>query len=166
MNYYVKKMNIMFDNKGEIAKSGKINQSLLEQLNDLEFYSTKPPKSLGLEWVMEHIFPLIEEYRLPTSDILRTFIEHVAIQINRSTKHKSKASILFTGGGVFNSFLMERISTHTTHKVVVPDNDIIEYKEALIFGLLGVLKLRNEVNCLSSVTGAKHDHSSGNIFLP
>ena len=166
LNHYVKKMNLLFDDKGEIGRSGRVNESLLENLNDLEFYLAKPPKSLGLEWVMKYVFPLIESYNLSISDVLRTFIEHVAIQINRSTKHKGKASILFTGGGVFNSFLMERISTHTTHKVVVPDNDIIEYKEALIFGLLGVLRLRNEVNCLSSVTGAKHDHSSGNIFLP
>lgn len=166
LNHYVKKKNLLFDNRGEIAKSGKINGGLLEQLNNLEFYYTNPPKSLGLEWVMEHIFPLIDSYNLPTSDILRTFVEHVAIQINKSTKHKNTASVLFTGGGVFNDFLMERISIHTSHKVVVPDNDIIDYKEALIFGLLGVLKLRNEINCLSSVTGAKQDHSSGNIFLP
>ena len=166
MNHYVKKLNLLFDNGGEIAKTGNVNESLLEQLNNLEFYSSKPPKSLGLEWVMEYIFPLIDSYNLPISDILRTFAEHAAIQINRSTIHKNKASILFTGGGVFNDFLMERISIHTSHKVVVPSNDIIEYKEALIFGLLGVLKLRNEVNCLSSVTGAKQDHSSGKIFHP
>ena len=166
LNYYVKKMNIMFDNKGEIAKTGKVNKRLLEELNSLEYYATKPPKSLGLEWVMKYVFPLIRKYKLPISDILRTFIEHVAIQINVATKYKDKASILFTGGGVFNTFLMERISTHTIHKVVVPNNKIIEFKEALVFALLGVLKIRDEVNCLSSVTGASQDHSSGNIFLP
>jgi anhydro-N-acetylmuramic acid kinase len=166
LNHYVKKMNMLFDDRGELAKSGKINKSLLKQLNYLEFYSIKHPKSLGLEWVIDYIFPLIDSFNLPISDILCTFAEHVAIQINKSTQYKNEASILFTGGGVFNDFLMKRISTQTPHQVVVPDNDIIEYKEALIFGFLGVLKLRNEVNCLSSVTGAKKDHSSGNIFLP
>ena len=49
---------------------------------------------------------------------------------------------------------------------LIPKNELIEYKEALIFALLGFLKLCDRVNCLSSVTGAKKDHSSGVVFLP
>ena len=49
-------------------------------------------------------------------------------------------------------------------ELLIPSNTLVEYKEALIFGFLGVLRLRGENNCLSSVTGAKKDHSSGTIF--
>jgi anhydro-N-acetylmuramic acid kinase len=49
---------------------------------------------------------------------------------------------------------------------IVPEDNVIQFKEALLFAFLGVLKLRNEVNVLASVTGALHDHSSGKIWLP
>jgi anhydro-N-acetylmuramic acid kinase len=35
-----------------------------------------------------------------------------------------------------------------------------------VFALLGVLRIRNEINVLLSVTGASTDHSSGIIFNP
>ena len=97
-------------------------------------------------------------------DVLRTFVEHTAIQIANCIE--GFTSVLFTGGGVFNKFLIERIKHYTEAEIEIPDTTIIDYKEALIFGLLGVLKDRNEINCLKSVTGAKRDHSSGVIFHP
>ena len=166
LNRYVESLGIDYDNKGEIAKSGKINITLLKQLNNLSFYIQDYPKSLGLEWVENNIFPLIDSFRLEIKDILATFVEHIAIQITHILNAKNNATILISGGGVYNSYLINRIEILTKNKIIIPDNDIIEYKEALIFGLLGILKLRNENNCLSSVTGAKKDHSSGNIFIP
>lgn len=165
LNFYTNKLNLDYDDKGEIAKSGNINQSLLDSLNNLEFYELQPPKSLGLEWVLEHVFPLIEKTNIKIKDILRTVVEHAAIQISKYINSKDK-TVLITGGGAYNLFLIERIKTLSEAKIMIPDNTIIEYKEALIFGLLGVLKSRNEVNCLASVTGAKYDHSSGKIFHP
>ena len=166
LNYYVKQLGFDFDDKGKIASTGGINNKLLQQLNTLEFYKQEYPKSLGFEWVTQNIFPLIDTFQLEVKDILRTFIEHIAIQISAEINKKSNASVLITGGGAFNDFLMHRIQSQTNNSIVLPNKIIIEYKEALIFGFLGVLKLRNEVNCLSSVTGAKHNHSSGKIFHP
>ncbi|WP_347924415.1 anhydro-N-acetylmuramic acid kinase [Pontimicrobium sp. SW4] len=166
LNYYVKKLGLRYDDKGSLASKGQLNRELLDQLNKLEYYKEKAPKSLGLEWVISKVFPLIDSFGLEIKDILRTFIEHTAIQINNELNQKTNASVLFTGGGVYNSFLMKRISHFSFNKITKPSDEIIEYKEALIFGLLGVLKLRGENNCLSSVTGAKHNHSSGNIFIP
>ena len=74
------------------------------------------------------------------------------------------ASVLITGGGAYNRFLLKRLGNFRNCNITVPPSEIIEFKEALIFALLGVLKLRNEVNCLASVTGAESDHSSGKIF--
>ena len=164
LNHYASKIGFNFDENGSIAASGSVNKQLLKALNELEFYSQKPPKSLGLEWILEIIIPLIGTYNLNIEDVLRTFVEHAAYQIASEISKKIEASVLVTGGGTYNLFLINRIKELTKNKIIVPSNNIVEYKEALIFGLLGVLKLRNETNCLSSVTGAKEDHSSGNIY--
>ncbi|WP_460219819.1 anhydro-N-acetylmuramic acid kinase [Psychroserpens sp. MEBiC05023] len=164
MNHFTKRLGFDYDDKGDIAKSGQVNHKLLDDLNALEFYSLKPPKSLGLEWVESKIFPLLESYNLSEADVLRTYVEHIAVQISQVILPNSK--VLFTGGGAYNKFLLERISSMIEIDLEVPSKAIIEFKEALIFGLLGVLKLRGEVNCLSSVTGAIHDHSSGEIYYP
>jgi len=166
LNHYMKQLGYDYDNKGNIALSGTINYNLLNKLNALEFYKKDYPKSLGLEWVNNTIFPLINSDAFEVKDILRTFVEHIAIQISSKINNKNNASVLVTGGGVFNSFLIEKIQSLTKNRIVIPSNEIIDYKEALIFGFLGVLKLRNEVNCLASVTGAKHNHSTGKIYLP
>ena len=68
---------------------------------------------------------------------------------------------MFTGGGTYNSYLLERIKLKTETEIIVPDKRIIDFKEALIFALMGVLKLNNEINVLSSATGSSADHSTG-----
>jgi len=165
LNHYVSKLGLNFDDKGEIAKSGSVNQKLLNDLNALDYYSQKPPKSLGLEWALAHIFPLINTYNLEIKNVLRTFVEHIAIQISETLQIKN-ATAFITGGGAYNQFLIDRIVDYSSTKICIPAPNIIEYKEALIFGLLGILKERDEVNCLSSVTGASRDHSSGKILRP
>jgi anhydro-N-acetylmuramic acid kinase len=166
LNYYVKKLGFDYDDGGKLASTGVINQKLLNQLNSLPFYKENHPKSLGLEWVNKNIFPLVDDFQLKIKDILRTFIEHIAIQIASQINKKEKATVLATGGGVYNTFLINRIKFHSKQTIIIPNSEVVEYKEALIFGLLGVLKLREQVNCLKSVTGAKKDHSSGKIYLP
>ena len=163
LNKYSRKIGYEFDKNGNISKSGVINAKLLTDLNDLSFYSLKHPKSLGLEWVDKNIFPITDSYNLTIPDILRTFSEHVSIQVSKTINDKN-ASILFTGGGVKNNFLFSLIRKRLPNSFCKPNNDLIDFKEALIFGFLGVLKIRNEVNCLKSVTGALKDHSSGIIF--
>ncbi|MBE7629151.1 anhydro-N-acetylmuramic acid kinase [Tenacibaculum piscium] len=162
LNHYVQKLGFAYDDKGQIAKSSKINEEVLAKLNALDFYKKSAPKSLGLEWVQEIIFPLIDASEKNIPIILRTFIEHSAIQIGKII-HKNDA-VLITGGGVFNDFLINRIEFYAEQKIEIPSKGLINYKEALIFAFLGLLRSENQVNCLESVTGAKKDHSSGVIF--
>ncbi|HPE84360.1 MAG TPA: anhydro-N-acetylmuramic acid kinase, partial [Aequorivita sp.] len=152
LNRYAEKLERNFDEGGKLAASGKVNEALLEKLNALSFYTKKPPKSLGLEWVKEHVFPLLDTSGIAFEAILRTFTEHIAVQLAK--QFSENASVLVTGGGAYNLFLIERLKKLASVEIVVPSPKIVEYKEALIFGLLGVLKLRDEVNCLASVTGA------------
>ena len=166
LNYYMQSLGMAYDDGGQIAAKGTIHIPLLEALNALEFYKLPAPKSLGLEWVQRAVLPRIDACELEVSTVLRTVVEHCAIQISNLLKTHQLQNGLLTGGGVFNAFLMQRISDHYGRDLPMAEASIIDYKEALIFGFLGVLKLRNEPNCLRSVTGASHNHSSGCIYLP
>ena len=166
LNHYMNKIGNEYDDKGNLASTGKIKDKLFSELNALSFYNQDYPKSLGLEWVKENIFPRIDAYNLNVKDILRTFVAHIAFQISNEIRDKQDARVLITGGGTYNDFLISEIKKQTKSTLIIPEINLIEFKEALIFGLLGVLKIRNEINCLASVTGANRDHSSGKIYLP
>ncbi len=163
LNHYAGLQGQDFDASGSFAKAGTINVDVLNQLNDLSYYKANAPKSLGVEWVADHIFPILSVITSPI-DALATFTEHVAIQIANVLTGSGTA--LITGGGAFNEYLIQRIESLTSSQLSIPDSQTVEYKEAVIFGLLGVLRLRNENNCMASVTGAVRDHSSGEIYLP
>lgn len=166
LNHYANLSGVPYDDKGQLARKGETETNLLSQLNQLEFYHQPYPKSLGIEFVNHTIFPLMDSYQISNQDKLRTFTKHIAWQIDLALPN-TKKNILLTGGGAYNTFLIERILFHVPEmRVVIPEKKLLEFKEALIFGLLGVLKLRGEINVLASVTGAKEDHSSGKIFQP
>lgn len=164
LNYYANLLGMDYDDKGKISRTGNVNEDLLNHLNTLDFYRQKYPKSLGFEFVKEIVLPIIESYEIPVEDKLGTFTEHVALQISLALPVKT-GHLLVTGGGAYNDFLTERIQSYLPEmKIIIPSKKILEYKEALIFALLGILKLRGENNVLRSVTGAKKDHSSGEIY--
>ncbi|GEP50242.1 anhydro-N-acetylmuramic acid kinase [Flavobacterium noncentrifugens] len=164
LNFYANRLGFDYDDKGKISRSGNINKELLDQLTALDFYKKSFPKSLGFEYVKEILLPMIESFDIAVADKMRTFSEHIAFQIAEALPIKN-GKLLLTGGGAYNDFLIEKIQLHLPEmQIIIPDAKILEFKEALIFALLGVLKLRNEINALSSVTGAKYDHSSGVIF--
>lgn len=165
LNYLAAKLNLPYDRGGEIAASGKIEEGLLQKLNSLPFYEQVAPKSLGIEWVNRRIIPFFQDTASVTS-ALRTYTVHAANQIAKELQGTSEQKVLVTGGGAFNNYLMNEIQKHTEVEVVIPSEDLVNFKEALIFGFLGVLKLRGEINVLSSVTGASEDHSSGVILEP
>lgn len=167
MNAICEKLGKSFDDGGALARTGMVSHYLLNELNQLPFYKMKPdsPKSLGKEWVTENVFPLLDSFELSENDMLRTFCEHIAMQIAKSLKGKSSGKLLITGGGAYNTFLIECIKKHFAHDVILPDNKTIEFKEALIFAFLGVLRLRNENNCLASVTGAQQDNCGGAVYF-
>ncbi len=164
LNFYANKLGLDYDDKGNISKSGTLNEDLLNELNALDYYKKSFPKSLGFEFVKETVLPIIEKYSIPTENQMHTFTEHISFQTSLALPNKN-GKLLATGGGAYNDFLIERIQFWLPNlEIIIPDKKTIEFKEALIFALLGVLKLRNEINVLSSVTGAKKDHSSGVIL--
>ncbi len=155
-----------FDRDGLLAASGEIDKQLLGQLNQIEYFSKQPPKSLGAEWLEEEFLSVLNDSPASIHDQLRTIVEHIALQIARSIKHTNKTSLLITGGGAHNLFLIKQIKEKLPkHKIVIPDANIIDFKEALIFAFLGLLRLNNRTNCLKSVTGARRDSIGGAVYL-
>jgi len=162
LNYFSNLKGRAYDLNGCMAQKGNLAPDLLKKLNSLQFYSKKYPKSLSREWVEKNIMPLIKN-DIKIEDVLHTLCEHIGIQIGKLLNDKEA---LFTGGGVFNSYLLSRIKFYSKSKIIIPDKRTIEFKEALIFAFLGVLRARGEVNCLQSVTGAIKDNCSGEINNP
>lgn len=167
LNYYANRLGYPYDDGGQIAAGGQINPILLERLQNLAFYKQPYPKSLGFEYVKEVVIPLIEEFNIQTEDKLRTFTRHVARQIAASINSTDvkMSGLLISGGGAYNTYLIKSLKNLLPDtEIAIPDDKTIQYKEALIFALLGVLKIRGDVNVLGSVTGAGQDHSSGKIY--
>jgi anhydro-N-acetylmuramic acid kinase len=156
-----------------MAALGNVNSVLFEKLNGFDYYKMHYPKSLANNFGTEEIFPLLKSFGLPHNDLLRTYVEHIVEQIKFSIGNyfELKASnhrLLVTGGGAFNSFLIERLSKELSTigiEVVIPEEKLITYKEALVMGLIGVLRWRQEYNVLSSVTGAERDSIGGAVWI-
>ena len=168
LNALANQLGQHYDRGGKLAASGEVRKNLLRKLNALPFYRRGFPKSLGREDIERNIFPILERDAETLEDKLCTFCEHIAVQVARvSVSQTNRPSrMLVTGGGAYNAFLMERIRAHSQIKVVIPDRQVIEFKEAMIFAFLGVLRWRNEINSLSSVTGATRNSSGGAVYHP
>jgi anhydro-N-acetylmuramic acid kinase len=161
-----------FDDEGRIAASGKTDTKLLAELNVLEYYKLDYPKSLANDFGTEIIYPMIKNTGIRTDNALRTYTEHIVIQIKKAIaglkKQPSASKLLVTGGGAFNTFLVKVLEDHLKElhiEVVVPDAGLVKYKEALIMALIGVLRWREKTNVLSSVTGAERDSVGGALWM-
>ena len=164
LNLLSRKVGKSYDRDGDTARTGKIIEPLLGQLEKLEYYTLPAPKSLGKEWFAAEMQPLIDNNEHDASDMLRTIVEHIATQIATVVNSNNIHTLLATGGGAKNKLLIERLSALAPDcKVTVPQADIIDYKEAIIFALLGYLRLTMRPNCLQSVTGAAYDCIGGNL---
>lgn len=170
LNFLAAQKGHLFDKGGGLARTGSINQKLLETLAQIEYYSKPIPKSLGKEHVDNLFIPLIENTKDGIENLLNTFCHHIAEKVTdiiKRNKTPGKSKVLVTGGGAFNEFLVGLFQEKSTKEIefIVPDAKIVSFKEALIFAFLGTLRWRNEVNSLSSVTGSTKDNCGGAIYL-
>ena len=167
LNHACAWLGMNYDVDGNIAKSGILIESLLEELNNLPFYRQDFPKSLSSEWFEQHILPVIESYRNQAADVLHSLVHHSAYQIAQGLKmlRQNKCKVLITGGGAHNGFFISTLRSYlgSEFTIEIPSHEIVDFKEALVFAFLGLLCAENQVNILASVTGAKSDSSSGQI---
>lgn len=172
LNSIANELNLEFDEDGNLARNGQVNQELLTELNSQWYFEKAFPKSIGGGWVTKIFLPLFRKHHISVEDKMRTAIEHIVMQISKDVKaiyqHQNLESdpsdtMLVTGGGAFNKMLMESLSEYSPVQLVIPDTTTIKFKEALIMALMGALRVSNQVNVLASVTGAKADSIGGEI---
>ncbi len=175
LNHLAGNLGKEYDAGGDIAAKGNINGELLQKLNALVYFSSDYPKSLDNSFSRDVVLPVIDASQISAEDKLRTFTEHIAGQIAKHIEmiaQKEKLTftatekMLVTGGGAFNSFLIKRIKAQAKIDVVVPNESLVKFKEALVIALMGVLRLRNQPNVLNSVTGAAKNTIGGAVYLP
>jgi anhydro-N-acetylmuramic acid kinase len=162
LNHLSRRTGAEYDAGGQLARTGKVIPELFAELENNAFFKLSGPKSLGREWVEKEVLPLLTGY--PIRDLMCTYAEHIASRIADALVEQ-KGKVLFTGGGTHNMFLMERIMSKLQAEAIIPDATVIDFKEAIIFGFLALMRHRGEVNVFSSVTGGKSDHCAGGIFL-
>jgi anhydro-N-acetylmuramic acid kinase len=172
LNMLANDLGTEYDDGGKIASGGTVNGALLERLNALDYYKQSYPKSLANDFGTDIIYLLIKESGLEINDALRTYIEHIILQIQNALKGfqlpNSGSRLLATGGGAFNIFLIQRLSKSLKElniEVIVPDRKLVNFKEALIMAFIGVLRWRQENNVLSSVTGAVRNSIGGALWI-
>jgi anhydro-N-acetylmuramic acid kinase len=164
LNALAQLANKEYDDGGKMARAGVVDENLLNELNSFSFYKLPSPKSLGKEFYDEHMVPVLSKYAISVEDKMRTIVEHIAIQIAEVLNQQKEGKVLVTGGGAHNDFLLEKMRGKTSHTLVKPDSATIDFKEAIIFAFLGLLRWCNEVNTLRSVTGAVCDSVGGCIY--
>lgn len=166
LNALSRQLGQEFDAGGKLAASGELIEPLFAALNDLTYYKLPAPKSLGKEFCDSEIQPIVNFYlsQYPIVSVMHTFAIHSAMQI--AAVIKDRGQVLVTGGGAYNQFLIDKIKAYYQGEIIVPDNMLINFKEALAFAFLGLCRLQEQVNVLCSVTGASSNHSAGAIYLP
>ena len=164
-NHLSKELGYSYDKSGDLASKGSLDTELLYQLNKIEYLSRPAPKSLGKEYFESHFLPVIESSFISPEDKLHTFGIHLAEQIAKVINRNTNGKVLITGGGAYNNFWIQEVQKLTENEIVVPENTLVDFKEALIFAFLGALRLNEKTNTLSSVTGASRNSAGGNIYL-
>ena len=166
LNHLSRQLGKPYDNNGKFAQLGKMNTQLFALLNDDPYFKQDLPKSLSNQYIKTNFIDLVDNFECYIEDKLYTTVKHIAFQINLSIEKHQKGRILVSGGGAHNGFLIKALRRETMHDIVIPNTVVIDFKEALIFAFMGVLRELNKTNCLSSVTGALKDSSGGTIYLP
>lgn len=168
LNHFAETCGKTYDKNGKLARKGKVIPKVLKNLNKLPFYQKNGAKSLGREDLGDYlkILELSGEYK--PENILHTLVVHYVEQIKAVLQPIAgkKPTIMITGGGAYNTFFMEMLEMELTEnfEIAPANHTLINFKEALIFAFLGVLRIRGEINCLASVTGASRDNCGGTAY--
>lgn len=165
-------VGLEMDKDGALARKGELQLDILADLNDEPYYLQTPPKSLSNEQAKQLVFPKLLQSKNELNDLLSTTTQHIVDKIAEAVQQhptgKEKSVLLATGGGALNTYLMEclkeELAKHNTD-LHIPDTDTVQYKEAVVMALIGILRFREETNVLSSVTGAKRDSISGALWM-
>lgn len=171
LNMLAGEKGMAYDDEGKLSSLGSINEDLFQKLNALEYYKLTHPKSLANSFGTDIVYPVLKSFGISTQDMLCTYTEHICEQIKNSMlpyKSDEVQKLFITGGGAFNTFLVGRLQKNLKEinfEIFIPDNEVVQYKEALIMALLGALRWREQYTVLASVTGATRNSIGGALWL-
>lgn len=164
LNELAAEKGLKYDDKGSLASTGRVEHELLAELNDIAYLHKSEPKSLGLEDYLSQWQPILKKSGFSLESKMATFAEHAAIQIGRIINNSGSKNVLISGGGCYHDFFITRLKNASKAELFIPDKEIVEFKEAIVFAYLGLLRVKGNFNCLASVTGAKQNVCGGDLF--
>jgi len=157
-----------FDENGSIAKSGKIDQLILNQAID-NFQIDKFDKSLDVK-----NFDISFVRGLSLEDGCATITNFTAYLIAKGIEHSNGNNIkpikyLICGGGRRNTFLIQSIKVYLSHKKNISLNSIDDYSlngdyiESQAFGYLSIRSFLNLPISYPKTTGCKTPTVGGEL---
>ncbi len=123
---------------------------------------------------MSLVRDFIDNNQYAVEDKLHTIVALIVSQIKASIVHEmdeqaiAGKKMLVTGGGAFNTFLMQQLESELSGlniEIILPDKELVMYKEALVMALIGTLRWREDVNVLSQATGSQKDSVGGSFWI-
>lgn len=168
MNALTQTIGLEYDENGALAAKGSCVPTLEAMLDADDYFGKPAPKSLANQWVIEHATSPLLAFDASVEDRLATMVAHTSKQIALSVerlRQREKLSVLVTGGGAFNTFLISELRKRLPQdSIVVPDTMAVKFKEAALMAYMGALRVLKQPNVMKSVTGATRDSIGGCIY--
>ena len=161
LNYLSNSLGFDYDESGKLAAKGNSNESLLKELVSINTQQ----KSIGRELFENTFSPILNAHTISTEDKLATCVHYMVIKINDTLNANNLKSLLITGGGAYNTYFINQLKKVYNGQITIPEKEIIEFKEAIIFAYLGYLRIKEKPNSLASVTHSKYDNSGACVYL-
>lgn len=171
LNHLASQTGSKYDQDGNTARTGKVDEELLARLLRDPYFDKKLPKTLDNQYIVNNFISVLDESDTHLPDKLRTVSEMIAVSIRNDIERyfihsKLISGILLTGGGANNTFLTDLLGSYLPQlDLVIPEKTFIDFKEALMIAFMGYLRINGMINVLSAVTGASMDNIGGAVYL-
>lgn len=174
LNFSAGRKDLPYDQDGLLARTGSVDQALLGEFRKIIPLPHSNPYSLDNTFILTKFISLLKASFLSVEDQLCTSVEYISDCITKQAKQArnllgTQPTMLITGGSAHNTFLIERLKARLSQhsiEAVVPDDATIDFKEAILMSLCGLLRILQKPNALASVTGASRDTVNGGVYLP
>jgi len=168
-----KYFGVAYDRDGEIARSGAVDEKLLEELLTHSYFKASPPKSTGRELFgenfLEHVHKRIEQNSLQPRDGLATLTELTARSLAQCFNFihtVSPIEVIVSGGGARNTYMIERLQANV-HDARVVSSDVYAIpanaKESIAFAFFAKAFVEAIPIHLPHTTGASHRVALGSL---
>lgn len=165
-NHFARKFGKEYDEGGQIAQQGKIDDQLYESLVSHRLLTVHKPQAIDNSWIKYKFIPEMEYYNSSDKDKMYTFTCALANVISAHAEKIGANSVYITGGGIHNDFLRAQLTYQLNGmELIVPKKEDADYKECKLMALLAYYRVTKQENILASVTGASKNSIGGSIHI-